>query len=89
MTIERSERVSEVRPGWIVLKFGGTSVSSLSVWEKIAAIAEERLRESFHVLIVHSALSKVTDQLESLLAVLSDGSARRPTLRMVCQWMRY
>jgi diaminopimelate decarboxylase/aspartate kinase len=73
VTIERSERVSEVRPGWIVLKFGGTSVSSLSVWEKIAAIAEERLRESFHVLIVHSALSKVTDQLESLLAVLSDG----------------
>jgi diaminopimelate decarboxylase/aspartate kinase len=72
VTIERSAAVSQVRSGWIVLKFGGTSVSSLSVWQKIAAIAADRLNEVSQVLIVHSALSKVTDQLDTLLQALSE-----------------
>ena len=66
--------MSQVRPGWVVLKFGGTSVSSRSVWQKIAAIAADRLSEVSQVLIVHSALSKVTDQLEALLHALAERS---------------
>ncbi len=53
---------------WIVLKFGGTSVSTLANWRNIAAVARKRQAEGAQVLIVHSAVSKITDQLEKLLA---------------------
>ncbi len=52
---------------WIVLKFGGTSVSTLPNWTNIARIARERLAEGARVLIVHSAVSGITDRLERLL----------------------
>ncbi|MBM4234371.1 MAG: bifunctional aspartate kinase/diaminopimelate decarboxylase, partial [Gammaproteobacteria bacterium] len=54
---------------WIVLKFGGTSVSSESNWRSIAATARERLDRGARILIVHSALSGVTDRLEKLLTL--------------------
>ncbi len=53
--------------GWIVLKFGGTSVSSVANWQNIARITADRCAQGAHVLIVHSALSGVTDRLERLL----------------------
>ncbi|NDE02567.1 MAG: bifunctional aspartate kinase/diaminopimelate decarboxylase, partial [Gammaproteobacteria bacterium] len=53
---------------WVVLKFGGTSVSSAANWANIAAIAQQRLTAGDRVLIVHSALSGVTDRLETLLS---------------------
>jgi bifunctional diaminopimelate decarboxylase / aspartate kinase len=52
---------------WIVLKFGGTSVSSLTNWTNIALVAAERLAGGARVLIVHSAVSGITDRLERLL----------------------
>jgi diaminopimelate decarboxylase/aspartate kinase len=52
---------------WVVLKFGGTSVSSAANWNNIASILRERLAEGGRVLVVHSALSGITDQLEKLL----------------------
>jgi bifunctional diaminopimelate decarboxylase / aspartate kinase len=54
---------------WIVLKFGGTSVSSLSNWGNIARVARERRGTGARLLIVHSAISGVTDHLERLLEV--------------------
>jgi diaminopimelate decarboxylase/aspartate kinase len=63
-------QISPVKsPGssWIVLKFGGTSVSSLANWERIARVASERLASGVRVLIVHSAISGMTDRLERLL----------------------
>jgi diaminopimelate decarboxylase/aspartate kinase len=59
----------KVAPGtpWVVLKFGGTSVSSLANWRNIAAVIEKRLAAGEAPVIVHSALSKITDALESLL----------------------
>ena len=48
---------------WIVLKFGGTSVSSLTNWTNIALVAGERLAAGARVLIVHSAVSGITDRL--------------------------
>lgn len=53
---------------WIVLKFGGTSVSSEPNWRSIAETARARLATGDRVLIVHSALSGVTDRLEKILA---------------------
>lgn len=54
--------------GWVVLKFGGTSVSSRSNWDQIAGILRARETEGHRVLLVHSALSGVTDALGGLLA---------------------
>jgi diaminopimelate decarboxylase/aspartate kinase len=53
---------------WVVLKFGGTSVSSLANWRNIAEVVRARVAESFRPVIVHSALSGITDKLEALLA---------------------
>jgi diaminopimelate decarboxylase/aspartate kinase len=52
---------------WVVLKFGGTSVSSRSNWQNIAAVIRKRLAAGEAPVIVHSALSKITDSLELLL----------------------
>ncbi|MGC8522413.1 MAG: bifunctional aspartate kinase/diaminopimelate decarboxylase [Steroidobacteraceae bacterium] len=54
---------------WIVLKFGGTSVSSVANWRNIAQVTLGRRAEGARVLIVHSALSGITDRLERLLDV--------------------
>jgi len=59
---------------WIVLKFGGTSVSSLANWRNIAAVVRARRATGARVLIVHSALSGVTDRLEKLLAAALAGA---------------
>src|ERR1700719_2555381 len=52
---------------WIVLKFGGTSVSSLANWRNIAHILRQRRATGARVLVVHSALTGMTDRLEMLL----------------------
>jgi len=52
---------------WVVLKFGGTSVSSRANWENIARIVREREAEGLRVLVAHSALSGVTDALTALV----------------------
>jgi diaminopimelate decarboxylase/aspartate kinase len=59
-----------VAPGspFVVLKFGGTSVSSLANWSNIAGIVRRRLADGEAPVVVHSALSKITDALETLLA---------------------
>ena len=58
---------------WLVLKFGGTSVSSAANWHNIVQVLTKRMAEGFRPVVVHSALSGITDRLESLL------SARRQT----------
>ena len=57
---------------WIVLKFGGTSVSSLPNWRNIARVVAERRAGGARVLIVHSAISGITDRLERLLDAATD-----------------
>ncbi len=51
---------------WIVLKFGGTSVSARHRWDNIGRIARDSRREGARVLIVVSALSGVTDALKGI-----------------------
>jgi diaminopimelate decarboxylase/aspartate kinase len=59
---------------WAVLKFGGTSVSNLTNWRNIAAVVRSRLAEGHRVLVVHSAISGITDRLEMLLATALAGT---------------
>jgi bifunctional diaminopimelate decarboxylase / aspartate kinase len=54
-------------PDWVVLKFGGTSVSNLPNWRNIAAIVADRRAAGARVMVVHSAVSGITDRLEKLL----------------------
>jgi diaminopimelate decarboxylase/aspartate kinase len=58
---------------WVVLKFGGTSVSTLSNWHNIASVLRARIAASYRPVVVHSALSGITDRLEALLAAPGDG----------------
>jgi len=61
---------------WIVLKFGGTSVSTAPNWKTIAGVVRARLNEGYRPLVVHSALSGVTRSLDRLAtAALSRGHA--------------
>ncbi|HEV2700216.1 MAG TPA: bifunctional aspartate kinase/diaminopimelate decarboxylase [Steroidobacteraceae bacterium] len=54
-------------PQWLVLKFGGSSVSSLANWRNIAQIVRTRVDEGARVLVVHSAVTGITDKLEKLI----------------------
>src|SRR5690606_4297714 len=54
-------------PRWVVLKFGGTSVSSRARWDTIATLAQARRAEGKRVLVVVSALSGVTNALQALI----------------------
>ncbi|MGN6513486.1 MAG: bifunctional aspartate kinase/diaminopimelate decarboxylase [Lysobacteraceae bacterium] len=52
---------------WVVLKFGGTSVSRRNRWDTIGRLAAQRLREDgARVLVVVSALSGVTNELQAI-----------------------
>lgn len=59
---------------WVVLKFGGTSVSCAANWHNIAGVVRARIAASLRPVIVHSALSGITDRLESLLAAAVAGT---------------
>jgi diaminopimelate decarboxylase/aspartate kinase len=54
------------RSNWIVMKFGGTSVATPDRWETIADLVKAELKKDQRVLIVHSALSQVSNKLEAL-----------------------
>src|SRR5580698_5738784 len=59
---------------WLVLKFGGTSVSTAENWHNIARVLRARAAEGFRPVVVHSALSGITDRLEALLSAALNGS---------------
>jgi diaminopimelate decarboxylase/aspartate kinase len=61
---------------WVVLKFGGTSVSTRARWDRIAAIARAWRERGRRVLIVVSALSGITDQLKAICEAHADGARR-------------
>jgi len=53
---------------WVVLKFGGTSVSSAQRWTTIAKLLADRSAAGLRPLVVHSALATVSNRLEQLLS---------------------
>jgi len=67
---------------WVVLKFGGTSVSTVANWRNIAAVVRARLAGGARVLVVHSAVSGITDRLEKLLAAALV-NAHEPVLQAI------
>jgi len=59
------ENIAESR--WVVMKFGGTSVSSAETWRTIAGLIRRRLDEGLLPVVVHSAIKGVSNLLEGLL----------------------
>jgi diaminopimelate decarboxylase/aspartate kinase len=55
-----------LKPGWIVLKFGGTSVAGKPQWQTICNLLLQRLGQGKRVLLVCSAVSGVTSRLTEL-----------------------
>ena len=62
---------------WIVLKFGGTSVSSRHRWDTIGRLAKARAdANDARVLVVVSALSGVTNALQAIADGATDANVR-------------
>ena len=62
---------------WLVLKFGGTSVSKRTRWDNIGKLAATRARDfDARVLVVVSALSGVTNELTAIVDGAVDGAER-------------
>ena len=69
-----SETAHDAR--WIVLKFGGTSVSERSRWDTIGTLMRERAeRDGVRVLAVVSALSGITNALQGMIDLHVDDAA--------------
>src|SRR5690606_34292382 len=67
---------------WVVLKFGGTSVSQRHRWDTIGRLAGKRAEEiGGRVLVVVSALSGVTNELTAIAGGADDAGARVDALR--------
>ena len=60
---------------WVVMKFGGTSVSSAKNWHTIADLVRHRVEAGLQPVIIHSALQGVSNGLATLLelAATADG----------------
>jgi diaminopimelate decarboxylase/aspartate kinase len=69
---------------WVVLKFGGTSVSTVDNWRTIAGLLRNRLDEGLRPVVVHSALKDVSNRLDAILqfAVGSDPSVELTAIRL-------
>ncbi|HET6565625.1 MAG TPA: bifunctional aspartate kinase/diaminopimelate decarboxylase, partial [Xanthomonadales bacterium] len=72
---------SSARP-WVVMKFGGTSVSSPERWQTIVQQAERARNGRCKVLVVVSALSGVTNLLTAIADSL-DAPARKQLLKEI------
>ena len=62
---------------WIVVKFGGTSVADAKNWPKIANIVQNHIRQGKQVLVVHSALSGVSNVLTELSRPVIDSQYKQ------------
>jgi diaminopimelate decarboxylase/aspartate kinase len=58
---------------WVVMKFGGTSVSTADHWQTIAELVGNRMESGLRPVIVHSALQGVSNDLERALVAAAAG----------------
>ena len=58
---------------FVVMKFGGRSVTTAENWSRIAELLQQRLESGLRPVVVHSALAGVSDALENLLDAAVNG----------------
>lgn len=60
-------------PQWVVLKFGGTSVASAANWKVIRNLVRQRLAEGYRPVVVHSAISGISNKLDQIMRLSAEG----------------
>ncbi|MEO1203069.1 MAG: bifunctional aspartate kinase/diaminopimelate decarboxylase [Pseudomonadota bacterium] len=75
------EAISQSR--WVVMKFGGSSVSSRGAWDAIADAVRRRIDAGLRPVVVHSALHGISNALQTLLdeAIHGDPAERLASIR--------
>jgi bifunctional diaminopimelate decarboxylase / aspartate kinase len=68
---------------WVVLKFGGRSVSTAPNWAVISKLIRDRLAEGVRPVVVHSALVGVSNALIALLDAAVTGAETADRLRTI------
>ncbi len=68
---------------WVVLKFGGRSVSTAPNWAVIAQLIRDRIAEGVRPVVVHSALVGVSNALIALLDAAVSGAATDDKLHKI------
>ena len=63
LTSNRSGRTGDILNSWVVLKFGGSSVSSIEKWRVIVDVVKSRIKHGHQVMLVHSAAQGLTNLL--------------------------
>lgn len=69
---------------FVVLKFGGTSVSSESCWRQIAQVVQEKIQSGYKPIIVCSALTQISNMLQDLAKCAASGSYENK-FQEICQ----
>ncbi len=64
------------RNSWLVLKFGGTSVSTRRSWQIICDLLIERLSAGYRPVVVHSALAGISNRIQAALGRALSGNFR-------------
>lgn len=80
-------RQTDARP-WVVIKFGGSSVSTRSRWGAILNIVKAHRAAGKRVLIVVSALSGITDSLKAIADAPVEGASVRNALADITEQHR-
>ncbi len=57
---------------WVVMKFGGSSVSSADDWNTIASLVQNRIADGLRPVVVHSALQGVSNALGALFETAAE-----------------
>ncbi len=76
--------MTSVQNGWVVLKFGGTSVSKKARWNTIAKLVNGELATR-RVLVVVSALTGVTDKLKHLSELVDNSEAADTIVQSIAE----
>jgi diaminopimelate decarboxylase/aspartate kinase len=81
-TFPQSGTLSSEDDRWLIMKFGGSSVSTAGNWAIIRDLVRERQDAGYKVVVVHSALMSVSNGLEKVLDAAVSGE-HEPILRQI------
>lgn len=76
-TFPPRETTADDSQNWLLMKFGGTSVSTAESWQTIRNLVREREASGYRPVIVHSALANVSNLLHLALDAAVAGDYQR------------
>ncbi len=73
---------------FVIIKFGGTSVSNIERWKNIYTIVQQRLSEGLRPIVVCSALSQASNQLETILSLASSNQHQSTLTDLITRYQQ-